>query len=541
MKRKAIYLDVNADLASALLKLAQVVADEVVLVVPKGSALFHSVVNFKILKSESEELGKRLSLVTTDSRGPDFAGRAGITMYQNIDLESTDKNAPPPPPAAESHLQPVVHQPEIRIKYKRKLPRSQLSGQLQPLPTAPMVPYPVEAVSEADAPPPRVRLGSGGLVWLFVAIAVLLLGGVAYFALPHATVHIDLQAEPFTHKFRLVLADQEDVSAAGQNVFKGRFVEVAKEVVQTFPATGSKNLGEKASGTITIYNYTASLKGLIPDTRFVSLDGQVFRIGADVLIGPARGSVPGRAKAKALADEGGSAGNLPADTKFTVPRLGPTGIDLVFGKNEQPFSGGTDEEIKVVSEEDIESARESVSKNVFLDIANQLQAELQRGEELIPALIQNDIIDSVPEVSAGAERETFDLKVQVRSWTLLPPLNKLSDIINNTVTTITPKDQAVTSQTLHGARIILDNADFLMRTLDFTVELDGLVARKVDTSELADAVANRTPQNVAQLLDSIPDVVSHKTVLWPFWIKRLPLLESNIKIDFAYVSQSAPL
>jgi hypothetical protein len=362
--------------------------------------------------------------------------------------------------------------------------------------------------------------------------------------LPHATVSLDISAEPFNHKFKLVVADKDDKNAAGQNLFKGRFVEVTKEVVQTFPASGGKNQGNAASGTVTVYNYTNSLKGLIPETRFVAPAGLVFRIKSDVLIAPAKkgadGSlVPGRAKVSVTADSGGTTGNLPTGTKLTIPGLGAAGIDQVYGKNDEPFTGGTDSEVKVVAESDIESAKESISKNVFLNIEEELRAKVGRNEELIPQLIQNDVIDSVPSVAAGAERETFDLKVQVRSWTLLPDKGRLADIIDNTVQSIVPRDQVLTPQTISGVRVVLDNADFLMHTIDFTVELDGLIAPKLDLTELTGSIANRSVTEAGKLFDSLPKVVSHKIKLWPFWTKRLPILESNIRIDLSYINQAA--
>lgn len=539
-KRKAIYLDADADISSTLGKLDRVEADEIVLVIPKGSVLFHSPVNLKIIKAEADSRHKNIALVTTDIRGRVMAERANLPVYQDLDLPEVAVSSLSPPAEAMDILRPSHFKQEVRLTYKkRRLPAAQ-SPQIAPAPDERG-----EKVTPLPATP-RLRgsWGRSGVVFSFVLLALLVVGGLAYFVLPHATVNLDISAEPFNHKFKLVLADQDDKSAAGQNLFKGRFVEITKEVVQNFPASGSKNQGNAASGTVTVYNYTGSIKGLIPETRFVSPAGLIFRIKSDVLIAPARqgadGSlVPGRAKAKVVADSGGTAGNLPANTKFTIPGLGTAGIDLVYGKNDEPFASGTDSEIKVVAESDIESAKESISKNVFLNIEEELRSQVGNREELVPTLIQNDIIDSVPSVAASAERESFDLKIQVRSWTLLPARGKLGEIIDNTIGTIVPRDQVLTPPTIKGARVVLDNADFLMHTLDFTVELDGLIAPKLDQRELAGSVANRSLAEAGRLFDSLSSVVSHQIKLWPFWTKRLPILESNIRINFSYINQAA--
>lgn len=555
MKRKAIYLDINADLAVALNKLQQNDADEMILVIPRGSVLFNSVVNLKILQSNIPP-EKSLAIVTMDKTGQSLANQVGLKVYKNITAKDGDINdsdnimaqsvdiktdvEPEIEPDAEPELKPELDnrskidlinsqtsKPKIKFESNRKLPTSNLSN--------------VRSKSDSPFLTKSIILGRNGLLIVFITLAFMVLGGVIYFVLPKATIDLDIKSEPFIHQFKLVLANKEDLNAAGQNVFKGRFVEVTKELIKTFPATGFENKGNPASGFITIYNYTRTIKGLIPETRFVSPDELVFRIKEEVLISPAtvgsNGSlIPGRSRIKVVADTGGVDGNLPIDVKFTIPGLGSTGVDLVFAKSTDPFTGGTDNKVKIVLQEDIELARESISKNVFLDTELELTELVKKSEELIVPLIQNDIIDSIPSVAAGAKREAFDLKIQVRSWTLLPDKNQLEDIISNTINNIIPSNKSLTPQTLKSARVVMDNADFLMYIIDFSVEINGLIASKLDKSEISGSVSNRLPSDATKMLESIQEIVSHKIVVWPFWVKRLPILENNIKINFSYIN-----
>ena len=280
--------------------------------------------------------------------------------------------------------------------------------------------------------------------------------------------------------------------------------------------------------------------GLRAQTRFLSPLEQVFKSQEEILISSAVvGSggklVPGRAKVRVGAEAGGTQGNLPANTKLTIPGLGSIGVDLVYAINEDPFVGGTDAEVKMITDEDIKTAQESISKNVFFDAEAELQKQVGKQEELIPALIQNDIINVVPSAAAGTARENFDLDIHVRSWTLLPEKNQLDNIIQTTITNIVPANRSLTPQTLRGAKITLDNSDFSTHIIDFTVTIEGLVAPKISASELSESLANRSLDSVENLFNSIPDILSHKVILWPFWVKKMPLLEGNIKINFAYI------
>lgn len=544
MSKKIIYLDVTADLSTVINKMAATPDEEIVLVIPKSSALFHSNVNLKILKSNAENLGKNLAISTLDQVGRIMVEKVGIKFYSDVDEENINAVVVTSKKDIPSIAEPMTPPPmpisgkRVKIKYKPKFPEFKRINNFiaQTPPTATTV--------DIEEKQPRTKLFSSknSLSILFVVLALAILGGVICFILPRATVQLDIKSEAFNHKFKLVLADTSDQQAAGQNVFKGRFIEVSKEIIQTFPATGTKNHGNPASGEIVIYNRTKAIQGLVAQTRFVSPDEQVFRIDKEVLIAPARmGSngvlMPGRVRAKVVADSGGTKGNLPAGTKFTAPGLNAFLTGLIYGENDTPFVGGTDDEIKIISEEDIKSARESISKNVFLDITNELQTQVKKDEELITPLIQNDIIDSVPSNGIGDKREAFDLRVQVRSWTLLPPKGKLASIIQNSANTVVPAGKEFTPQTLKNPKITLDNADFLSHIIDYTVEIDGLVAPKIDQAELIGSIANRPTETADKLINSLTDIVSHKIVLWPFWVKRLPLLESNIKIITSYIGQ----
>ena len=547
MKRRAIYLDANNDIYTTLGKLERLDAEEVILVIPKSSVLVHSLVNFKILKSEAQRRHKTLAIVTVDAKGQQLAQRVGIPVFNNLELN--DEEAVEPPPALIPPPPPLTSAPlpktEVKIKYKRRVPLSRAINQT-PAKINREMPAPVRITSTLPARPWQIKKdwGRNSVLLGWIAGAVAVLGIVLYLVVPRATVALEVRSEPFVHNFKLVLADKTDKEAAGQNVFKGRFVTVEKKMTQNFPSTGVKNNGNQASGNLTIYNYTRSAKplGFRAQTRFMTSDGQIFKSQSEILVpsatvGAGSKLMPGRAKVMVVAETGGAKGNLPVGAKLTIPGLGNMGVDMVYGQIDEPLAGGTDAEVKMVSEDDIKSARESISKNVFVDAEAELQAQAGKREELIPDLIQNDVINITPSAPVGTAQDNFDLDIQIRSWTLLPERGQLSDIMQNTVVIIVPANRELTPQTLKTMRLSLDNADFATHIIDFTVNVDGLVAPKISPADISESLANRKLSSVDTLFNSIPDVISHTVTLWPFWVKKMPLLESNIKIVFSYVSQ----
>ncbi|MEA1909946.1 MAG: hypothetical protein U9M89_02915 [Patescibacteria group bacterium] len=541
MKKKAIYLDVNNDLYNILVKVEKVNAEEVILVAPKDSVLFHSPVNLKILKSEATQRNKELSIVTIDPKGHSLAQKVGIPVFSDLEMSEELETSEPDieiPDKLEEAGEP------IKIKYKRQAEVPELEEEefeeeyIEDLPEPSQRPAMFSRFIDRTT---KIAWGRLSVIAAWVISSLVVLGVVAFLVIPRATINLEIGSDAFVHNFKLVLADIADKEAAGSNVFKGRFVMTEHKLTQEFTPTGEKNEGESANGEIIVFNYLTSGKplGLKDKTRFEDPDGYIYRLQNELLIAPARNSsTPGRATVQVVAETGGSQGNLGTGIKLTIPGLGPAGVNLAFGEVCETFSGGTDKIVGVVSKKDIENAKESISKSIFNEAEDMLLAKANKNEEIISELIQNDIINIVPSAPAGSARDKFDLDIHIRSWTLLSEKGRLDDILQTTIETIVPESQELTPQTLKNVSLKLDHADFSTHIIDLTVMIEGLVAPKISEQEISESLANRSVEDVSKLFDSIPDVISHKVSLWPTWVRKMPLLESNIDIVFSYVNNT---
>ena len=74
-----VYIDVDEEITSILDRIRQEVAVDIFLVVPKGAMLLNSIINLKLLKKETEKMGKTVSIVApNDNRAKVMIERAGI-------------------------------------------------------------------------------------------------------------------------------------------------------------------------------------------------------------------------------------------------------------------------------------------------------------------------------------------------------------------------------------------------------------------------------------------------------------------------------
>jgi hypothetical protein len=83
-KFQTIYLGVEDDISSVVDYLARAESLNVVFVIPKNAEIFNSIINFRLLKREAENLGKNISIITADRTGRYLAKRADILLADEL-------------------------------------------------------------------------------------------------------------------------------------------------------------------------------------------------------------------------------------------------------------------------------------------------------------------------------------------------------------------------------------------------------------------------------------------------------------------------
>lgn len=82
---QTFYIDVDEEISSVIDRLRKSMAADNYFVVPKRAIFLQSIVNLKLLKRESEKIGKHAILVTQDEIGASMAKRSGIDVMESVD------------------------------------------------------------------------------------------------------------------------------------------------------------------------------------------------------------------------------------------------------------------------------------------------------------------------------------------------------------------------------------------------------------------------------------------------------------------------
>ncbi|MBU2025447.1 hypothetical protein KJ912_01785 [Patescibacteria group bacterium] len=87
-KHTTIYIEENEEITSIVERIKKTPANEIALVVPRRSFLSQGIVNLKILKSQSQKMGKKLMLVTRDTLCRTLAEKIGLSTEEKLDQET---------------------------------------------------------------------------------------------------------------------------------------------------------------------------------------------------------------------------------------------------------------------------------------------------------------------------------------------------------------------------------------------------------------------------------------------------------------------
>ncbi|MEO7664023.1 MAG: baseplate J/gp47 family protein, partial [Candidatus Limnocylindrales bacterium] len=311
-----VYIDIDDEITSAAARIRALADERIGLVLPVGSRLSTSRINFRLLAREAATHGKRIDIVTGDASARALAASAGLPTYDSV---------------AAFEAGPVS--PEELAK--RATAAAAARGDDSPTVAMPIPSLQRPAGRAATVPQvgrPVVKRRWPIVAGLLALLAVIVVSGTAaFFLLPSAAITlvpardvvgpIELNV---TARAGVVTPDPVNLLVpAEQFTFK-----VA--TTGTFPATGVKVTEAAASGEVTFSSLNTGGSNTIKKGAIVRTESGIeFRTLAEITLPPAEigiaGNPPGfvvipsTRKVGVAAVTAGKSGNVPANKIVVVP------------------------------------------------------------------------------------------------------------------------------------------------------------------------------------------------------------------------------
>jgi len=522
-----MYIETDEEITSIVDRLKKTKEERIALVVPAGANLLSSVVNLKLLKQKASDLGKEVSVVTTDRIGRNLASQVGLTVYQRVDdrLVRTPKKEEKEERKREE--EPVVSMSEVR--------EEKIGGKNESLEKPVMVRVQKPFRSKKS---PTVNLISREIVAGVLVVGLVLVVFVVFLVLPRADIILVVPTEGGSADFEISLDTTQDKVDLFRQLIPAKIFDRTLEESRRFSASGKKNVGQKASGVVTIINKTGQPQPLVSTTRLLSEEGILFRTTQAVNVPGASVSdvgeiVPGRANVAVIADQPGEEGNI-GPGKFTIPGL-PGRETVVYGVSDTAMTGGTTEMREIITSEDIEAAKQNLADILYEEVLEKLKKEAE-DKIILDELSVKELLDASTNVESGAEVSEFEVTAKVKLSILLFEKKDFSDLFSDKIAlNISPNKKIVSTD---SDRIIWEvkEKDIAKGRAKLLAKVNYSIAVILNKDEIRSKIIAKSYKEAQEYLYSLPNIEKAEIKLWPAWVKSIPNIERNINLQVNYKS-----
>ncbi len=510
------YIDPPDDVEKIKEKIRKTKREKVILVLPEENKNLKNIKALTILKKEAQNLGKELSLFSTDSYYRKLAEECGIKVEDSL-IGATF--------STEGEL-------SFRPRMRDVLPRRE---------RGPLTLSGTGKQQKEEKPSFKKRRILPWTIYLLIFIAVGAAIAFSLLWLPKAEVTIVPAGQEieFSGRFKVEKGVTLDVK---RKIVPGVLLEKTNQVERVFKATGEEKRVDKARGKITIYNETSRSYRFLPHTRFESEDGKIFRqpAGSDWIFIPAgTKEKPGTVEIEVEAAEAGEEYNI-GPCRFTLPGLKGTSLyDKIYAKSTEKMKGGFIGKVTVVTQEDINKAKEqllNLKENLISQTKQELSKEISvHFQSLIEgALIDEEItFDKNPGDVASVFKGREKIIVRFLNFNEEDVQKIIADILSTKIKENIEVEEVVSTQQINYK--ILEN-DIKNGIMEIGFEGKEKVAWKIPGDQIKKAIKGMKGEDFQKYIDkNMKGKIENATLkLWPFWVKKIPEREDRIFIKILY-------
>jgi len=565
-----VYLDVEDEITTAAARIRTAGEPRVGMVIPFGSRVATSRINFRLLAREALDAGRRLDVVAPDASARALAASAGLPVFASVaEYEAAlaageEPAVGPVTPAAPAGSRPGGVDSRAAAVAGTGVEAARAAGPRAGQPSAPTAATsaggPISAPGRSaaalapairDAPLAAQRARRGPrrpLVAVVLVLAVVVgFGGAAVaLALPAATITLTPVMEAVTP---IALTVRANPAASGVDpvnlVIPATLVDVPLTAQAEFSATGTDVTQTSATGAVTFDSINTVNAMPIPrGTRVSTLDGVTFATTAAVTV--PRATVSGTTIAHGIASVGvtavspGPKGNVDAKAIDQVPSsLAALQVSV---SNAAPTTGGTRTETPKIVAADVSAARDQLAK----DLADQMAAAVAdptlapQGATLFPDTAKLGSATYTPDAAGldgkvlKAGQTTFTLQADATATVTAVDESPLKGL----------GDAAIRAAVKPGYQIVDGSVDVIVSdgsvgedgTVSYTVTATALQRQPLDAAELKAIVVGKSRADAEAALARYGKVT---VSLSPFWVTAVPDSPDKVTLTIATPEQPA--
>jgi hypothetical protein len=458
---------------------------------------------------------------------------------------------PEQPTAVAPEAVPVVMEPAVEEKPDVTLPDSPVEEVvLQPATPIPVeqpaitrknidpvveeVPPVVAVASAAPTPKTPMSVKRKRIILASSALALLLIAAIAvsFLFFPTTRVVLAIQAQPLSQDVTFTAKVGADTTAS--TTLPAETLHQEGESTVSFNATGTKDVGTVASGTVTFRNYSTTSSITVLNGTIVTSSGKTFATTSEVVVPgytqpPGKDPIPGTKEAPITASTAGADSNLT-----NAPASNITANGAVLSFNTVTTSGGTTKQITVVTATDIANAKTAVTKQLQEELGKKM-TDAMNGRDL--RFAENSDIFATHDFTTTQAADTEASTAQATIKGALDRLVVDAATVKDAAAKLVQDQQAPTeTRLIESTELTSITFNKAENSLNIAAKVTGKITPVFTTATIPQNIKGKDVQSAEQFLrDTTPAsnvTIEQKPTWWP--LKRLPTFSRFITVDVAY-------
>ena len=550
MNKDIIYIDTEDDITAIIGKIKSSKERIVALVPPKRTGVLQSAVNLRLLSRSAKTSDKQIVLITNNKALVALSATAKIPVAKNLQSK---------PEIAEIAAleiddgEDIIDGSQLPIGELAKTADTNTSDDLatdissidvdnEGPKNVSMTPnntksQPINKSAKNNVKIPNfskfrkklfIGIAAGILLVIFLIWAI-------WFA-PSAKIIITANTEPapISTTVKLGGTSPTDVS---KNVVQTVSKQTKKDASVGFTATGQKDMGVKASGSITIRNCDYSDGITLPaGTQFTNDSNQVYVNTAAVFVPKysglpsfctLSGAMSGKATVQVQASSSGETYNN-AGLAYAISSIPSSAKVDALGT---AMAGGTTRMVTIVTADDVQKASQVLVSQSTDDIKQQLTKQFTNGEVVISDSFTVDRAAAVSTPAIGAEATGKANLTSATTYSITAIAKSELDVfLNAAINKQIDKTQRIYNNGIDDVKL----TGYLATDSGATVNIatTGQIGPNIDKESIKTQSKGKRYGDIQSSLESIKGVDSVDVKFSYFWVRTVPNDVDKIQVEF---------
>lgn len=556
----SVYINLEDDVSKIVSRFKHNPAKQAILVCPKRCFLFNDSINLRLLKKQMDLLGKELFILTMDERGQLYAKEAGFGLkffpkshgasamsdikrpvHKVIDTPTQSLN---PISSAVNEIKHIAKKITASVAPVEppKLSVSSKALNVKELQKVKIVDSFFPSELEANYKTPETKKShTQKIVTGVVAITLIVILLVVFVILPKAYVLVYAKSEPVTRDMEISIGinvPELDISKLQMPATK--FDETVT-VTGKYQSQGKKQVGNKAAGTIKIYNFTKLPINLKSSTTILTVGSKSYKLVNDITgvkITSYKNAKTKEIDLNTLGDsieieaaDGGEAFNLPAGTRMEITnQVFGSKPEFLYAKTDSEITGGTTRYLSLISQDDITNARNDLVQKAV----SQVQSKLQTSGLVIP---EKSYTFDVPQFSTdnpvGGQAPSFQATLQAKSSGIAYKQEDIKVLITSRIKQTLATNKILKEKNPEATTVKVKTYDPINQIATLVVHYEGQAIFEINFPNIENELVGKSQNEAYEILRSKAEIDKVEITLAPAWQKNFPLFSNKIKIEIA--------